>query len=661
MLTSSIPKTSSETSSAGTLERAIIAIDATTSPIALDLETTGTDPHRDEIRLIQVLVDGKIFVIDAFRRNVAPLARAIADADVPIIAHNAAFEYGFLMRKFDVALDNLIDTYLLARIAACGDMSVDCSLGAVCERELGVKLDKEMQTSDWSVAKLDRRQLRYAAMDVKILPDLYVRLLEAIEDTGQERVAELEHGALPAVARMRLKGLPLDRKAWERHAEEKAKELESMRREMLDAEWLPERDPVPQMWQLQGEDCLRMLRAGGVDASGTTAKDLKDYTDAPIVEALLDYRKRKGEGRDATRARVYALAPKKPPAPATPWNFGSPAQVADISEKILGFYPRSTDETTLLLYVGRHPFFEAILKYRKLAKQVSTYGAEWFKDAYDSEAKRLYPGWRQIGTSTGRFSCSAPNVQNLPRSGPYRSFFGAPEGRTFVDADYSQIEVRVYAKIVGETALLNLFDNDEVDVYRATAANMLGVEESEISGEERQKAKAIMLGLLYGLSHVGLPAYAFKGYGVVIQPEEAEDLIERFFDLYPNIAIDHESANAALREFGSVDRETLTGRRRDYITNRNEAINMPIQGTAADGLKLAMAKLYSQLNGFENAFIVGAFHDELLVECDEGDAKEVRRATEDAMLEAMNELLNIAEPKVRIQVDGGISDTWAKD
>jgi DNA polymerase-1 len=134
-----------------------------------------------------------------------------------------------------------------------------------------------------------------------------------------------------------------------------------------------------------------------------------------------------------------------------------------------------------------------------------------------------------------------------------------------VDADYSQIEVRVYAKIVGETALLNLFDNDEVDVYRATAANMLGVEESEISGEERQKAKAIMLGLLYGLSHVGLPAYAFKGYGVVIQPEEAEDLIERFFDLYPNIAIDHESANAALREFGSVDRETLTGRRRDYI------------------------------------------------------------------------------------------------
>jgi DNA polymerase I-like protein with 3'-5' exonuclease and polymerase domains len=117
----------------------------------------------------------------------------------------------------------------------------------------------------------------------------------------------------------------------------------------------------------------------------------------------------------------------------------------------------------------------------------------------------------------------------------------------------------------------------------------------------------------------------------------------------------------ALREFGSVDRETLTGRRRDYITNRNEAINMPIQGTAADGLKLAMAKLYSQLNGFENAFIVGAFHDELLVECDEGDAKEVRRATEDAMLEAMNELLNIEEPKVRIQVDAGISDTWAKD
>jgi DNA polymerase I len=252
-----------------------------------------------------------------------------------------------------------------------------------------------------------------------------------------------------------------------------------------------------------------------------------------------------------------------------------------------------------------------------------------------------------------------PNVQNLPRGGPYRSFFKAPTGRTFVDADYSQIEVRVYAKIVKEPLLLKLLE-EGADVYRSTAADMLKIDVSQVTDEQRQKAKAIMLGLLYGLSAVGLPAYAFKGYGVEILPDEAEDLVERFFELYPSIDDDHDQAHADIEAHGSTDRLTLTGRRRDNITARNEAINMPIQGTAADGLKLAMGRLYWKLKGFEDAFIVGAFHDELLVECNEGDAEGVRAATEEAMLETMEELLNADSPRVRIKVDTSISNVWAK-
>jgi len=228
--------------------------------------------------------------------------------------------------------------------------------------------------------------------------------------------------------------------------------------------------------------------------------------------------------------------------------------------------------------------------------------------------------------------------------------------------DYSQIEVRVYAKIVGETALLELFDRDDADVYTATAANLLDVAESEVTKEERQKAKAIMLGLLYGLSAVGLPTYAFKNYGVVIAPDEAEDLIDKFFELYPNIARDHEDVLNELEEEGYVDRKTLAGRRRDGITVRNEAINAPIQGTAADGLKMAMARVYAGLRKFGgSAFIVGAFHDELLVECDETDGEEVATMVETAMLEAMDDLLNASDPRVRIKVSGGVSQIWTKD
>jgi len=271
----------------------------------------------------------------------------------------------------------------------------------------------------------------------------------------------------------------------------------------------------------------------------------------------------------------------------------------------------------------------------------------------------LYYG-HQIGTSTGRFSCSSPNAQQVPNDGPYRSFFRAPVGRTFVDVDYSQIEVRIYAKTVEEADLLRLFEQDK-DVYTSTAASLLNIEENEVTKEQRQKAKAIMLGLLYGLSAAGLPMYAFKNYGVVIPPDEARELIEGFFEIYPAIKADHDEVLAELTTKGSVDQRTLSGRPRDDITNRNEAINAPIQGTAADGMKLAMARVYERLRKFNGtAFIIAALHDEILVECDEADAPEIEKIVKSAMIEAMNELVNAEEPHVKLKVSGGVSKVWTK-
>ena len=654
-MTSSTQKTTKQP----TVEKAVALIEAS-AVIGFDLETTGLDPRGSVIRLAQVSDGVTTYVIDLFRRDVRPVFEALAAAPTPV-AHGAAFEYGFVYHHFGIALDNLRDTLLLARIVAAGDMSVNCGLGPVAERELGVTLDKTQQTSDWSAPELSRKQLKYAAMDARILPDLYRVLSEAVSETRQDRVAEIEHGALPATARMRLEGLPVDNAAWDDYAREVAAQHDALYREMLDAEWMPPRDPVPQTWALQGPGCLTMLRAAGLKVEGTTARDLAPHADNDLVEALLAYRKAKGADREAARARVLELAPEKAPAPALPWNFGSPQQVNEIAEKILGAYLKSTSETMLLRFVDRHPFFEHVLRYRKLTKRASTYGPEWFKDAYDETTGRVYPNWHQIGTSTGRFSCSSPNAQNIPNDGPYRSFFWAPRGRTFVDMDYSQIEVRVYAKIVGETTLLKLFDRDNADVYTSTAAQLMNVEESEVTKDERQKAKAIMLGLLYGLSAAGLPAYAFNNYGVVISPDEAEDLIEKFFELYPAIEADHEGVLEELDEYGSVDRRTLAGRRRDGITVRNEAINAPIQGTAAEGLKAAIALAYERLKKFDGtAFIVGVFHDELLVECDEGDAAEIEELVRGAMLEAMDALLNADEPRIRLKVSGGITKVWTK-
>src|SRR5215213_8124066 len=548
-------------------------------------------------------------------------------------------------------------------------MTKRAGLGDLALVELDIDLDKEMQRADWTLDPLPKRQLDYAAMDVKVLHPLYEKLWQEVLDTGQERVAEIECRALPAFALMKLIGMPVDKAAWDAHADGVEAELRDLEKRMLDALWMPERDPVEQTWALQGADCLTMLRASGVAVSGTDAKALKDHNDNELVVTLLAYRKAKGEDRERLKARVLELAPEKPPAPAAPWNFGSNQQVAEIAYKILGFEIPSTETGTLLRYSDRHPFFEHMLKHRKLKKLVSTYGKTWFQKAYEEGTGRVYPAWRQIGTSTGRVASGergvAPNAQNLPVS--HRKYFVAPEGRTFVDVDYSQIEVRVLAKMLKEKRLLELYgrpgdEKPSVDVYRATAAHLLDVELEAVTKEQRNLAKAIVLGMNYGLSARGLPFYAFTKLGIEDMPvDDAEAHVTAFYELYPKIREYHDDVLKELNEeTGSVDQRTISGRLRSEITNRNEAINAPIQGTSADIIKRAMTLAYGRLGVFDDAFIIASIHDELLVECNEVDAEAVAGVVAGAMLEAANEILGTEEPKVKIEVDVTIGRHWTK-
>jgi DNA polymerase I-like protein with 3'-5' exonuclease and polymerase domains len=600
--------TSTQKTSNTICERAVRAVE-NASVVALDLETTGLNPRRDRIRLVQVSDGEKIFVIDLFRRDGRPLFEALARDDLVVLAHGGDFEWRFVYHHFGIALDNMVDTMLMARLATMGNMRLRVGLGDLAESELDTVLDKEMQKADWTVDPLPKRQLDYAAMDVKVLHALREKLSDMITDTRQERAAEIERAALPAFAMMKYVGMPVDKAAWDARAEEVEAELRDLEKRMLDAPWMLERDPVPQTWSLQGADCLAMLHAAGLkDVTGATAKDLAGYADHELVSVLLAYRKAKGKDRDSLKARVLELAPEKPPAPAPPWNFGSNQQVAEIAYEILGFDLSSTETGTLLRYKNYHPFFEHLLKHRKLKKLVSTYGKGWFQKAYDDG--RVYPAWRQIGTSTGRVASgerdAAPNAQNLPKS--HRKFFVTPEGRVFVDADYSQIEVRVLAKMLNEGRLLELYgrpgdDKPSDDVYRATAAHMLDVEPEAVTKEQRNLAKAIVLGMNYGLSARGLPFYAFTKLGIQnMTVDDAEEYVEAFYDLYPKIRAYHVDTLAELAETGSVDQHTMTGRLRGEITNRNEAINASIQGTAADVLKRAMTLVYGRLRAFHDAF-----------------------------------------------------------
>jgi DNA polymerase I-like protein with 3'-5' exonuclease and polymerase domains len=634
--------------------------------IGLDLETTGLNPRTAKLRLVQVSNGVETYVLDLWKDvDATPLFEALSQKTV--VAHGGDFEWQWIYHNYGVELQDVRDTLLMARLVAAGEMSISCGLGAVAERDLGIKLDKEMQEpTGWAAERLSDRRLNYAAKDAQVLLPLYAKLLGELTHLGLDRVAAIENAALPSVARMKLEGMPVDKGAWDQHAGAVEANLRALERRMLEAEWMPQPEPIRQTWALQGDDCLAMLHAAGLEGvTGTAAKNLKKYEEHEIVRNLLAYRKAKGEERENLKAAVLEHAPDKPAAPPAPWNFGSTEQVKDIIFELTGEDLESTSEVELLKRLDQHEFFSLLLERRKLAKRVSTYGKGWFKEAYDEERARVHPGWRQIGSSTGRFASGekdvAPNAQNLPNDGPYRSFFVAPAGRVFVDMDYSQIEVRIIAKMLGEKSLLGLFERG-ADVYRSTAAGLLDIEEEGVTYEQRRLAKALVLGMLYGLSAFGLPQYAFKNYGVKMTPGQAKEYVEAFYTLYPKIKTYHDDTQAELYKEGSIDRRTATGRLRAGITNRNEAINAPIQGLAADGLKAAMALVYRRLRKFNGtAFIIASIHDELLVECDEADGEEVAKIVKEAMLEAMDGIVNAEGDPVPIEVSGGVTKVWTKD
>src|SRR3712207_1962241 len=239
---------------------------------------------------------------------------------------------------------------------------------------------------------------------------------------------------------------------------------------------------------------------------------------------------------DAVRLKdeLNALAPEHPDGKA--WNFGSYQQVRKAA-KLLGLDLPDTRDETLALYADKHEFISALRDYRKASKLASTYGAAWLNNGYHQDG-RVYASWRQLRAATGRMACDHPNLQNIPRGGPLRSYIRAPEGRVFVIADYSQIELRIAAKISGDREMLCAYAGGR-DLHTLTAQSLTG--RKDISKDDRKLAKAVNFGLLYGMGAKGLQSYALRSYGVVMSLEEAALYRRRFFKTYPGLKRWHDN------------------------------------------------------------------------------------------------------------------------
>jgi DNA polymerase-1 len=328
-------------------------------------------------------------------------------------------------------------------------------------------------------------------------------------------------------------------------------------------------------------------------------------------------------------------------------NPDSPAQLAGwlsraLPAELMFAWPKTaggqlaTDSDTLTS-------FDAIpaelRQYKKAGKLLSTYGAKYAEHIHPVTG-RIHADYSIAGTVGGRFKCSKPNLQNPPRLAAFRRLFQpSHEMYRMVVADYSQIELRIAALIAGDQAMLQAY-RDGLDLHRLTASITSGVPLADVTKDQRQAAKAINFGLIYGMQPAGLQAYSKSTYGVDMSLEQARTAHAAFFQHYQGIHRWH--LNTKARGIYDKTVRTVSGLMRDMgqevhgwkLTN---ALNTPVQGSGAECLLLALAKLPAALSGLD-CRVVHHVHDEIILECAETDVEQAKSALQDSMTSAFDEL-----------------------
>lgn len=385
--------------------------------------------------------------------------------------------------------------------------------------------------------------------------------------------------------------------------------------------------------------------------------DMELYGFKVDVEGLRRFSSELSEMETAYAERIYTQAGKE-------FNINSPKQLGEVLFETLqlpvvkktktGY---STDAETLNKLRPYHPIISDILEFRQVAKLRSTY-AEGLRSAAD-ENGRIHSVFRQTGTATGRLSSAEPNLQNIPvrtdLGRRFRKYF-IPENSDFVliDADYSQIELRLLAAISGDENMTRAFI-DGLDIHTSTASAVFGVPHEEVTPELRKRAKAVNFGIVYGIGDFSLAE------DIGTTRKNAKAYIDSYFAAYPSIDAYLSNVIAEAKEKGYV--VTLFGRRRyiPELAGKNKilqhfgervAMNSPIQGTAADIMKLAMIRVAEKLKSSGlRAHLVLQVHDELLIEA----AREDTDLVLDLLIDEMEHAVEVGVP---LDVEAAIGDTW---
>jgi DNA polymerase-1 len=574
-------------------QQVVVSLVEVVNHFGLDVETAkltpyahlgqaGLNPHLSRPRLVQLYPGGpEVFVFDLF---VVPLVILRPLLEEHFVGHNSIFDMAHLVHA---GLEpGRIECTMLQANALTGKRP---SLAALVETELGWRISKEQQVSDWSAHVLSQEQIEYAALDAVLVHRLFPLLDGKIRRKGRLRCYELMRDAQHPIARMQLNGCFFDQVA----------------HQGLMRTWVADRERVHQE--------LKTLL--GADFNLGSHVQLAAWIQKNVDVSLLNTWPRGAKAKPKTGAKVLALYPEL-------------------------------------------PFVKTLMQWKILNKKLTSFGNRY--SAHINPATgRIHASFIIGGTDTGRLACRNPNIQNPPKESDFRALFAASDGRVMVVADYSQIELRVMALVAQEKTMLAAY-RQGIDLHRKTAAALTGVPLEAVTKAQRQLAKAVNFGLLFGQGAAGLAKYAKTQYGVDMSLKQAERYRQAFFDTYPGLRR-WQRRTAELAE-ASHSVRTPSGRVRTFKRKRGKSyftafLNTPVQGGAAEVMLAALAALDRRLKGLD-AKLVNVVHDEIVLEVAADQAAAAKTAVEEAMVEGMLSVFPRADCNGLVEAHSGCN--WAE-
>jgi DNA polymerase I-like protein with 3'-5' exonuclease and polymerase domains len=606
--------------------------------LCLDAETTGLDSHVSKIRLLQLCTtdaketDRTVYVIDFFKVTDISGLKELIESREMILGHNLNFDFQFLLSLGIDYQGKVFDTYVAERCLRAGFKEkkvspklqkpyfddVSCSLKAVVERRLEIEISKEQQVSDWSKPDLDIEQIEYAAKDVDLLPTIAADQLKELAEEALLDVYSLESKCVRPVALMCHKGFNVDVTklvALKHTIEKKLDEITLEFCTKLD-------DALP-------EDLKLPRRTDGSLAIGKNLR--KEFNP--------------GSGVQCTKC-FEALGIALPTNPGTGKSTLNQIQLAefDSDDPLLNLYRKRTKIETQLEHV------------EKLIANINPI------------THRIHSGYNQYGANSGRFTSSgakktaakrvksqfAINAQQIPRDKEFRECFVATPGYKLIICDFSQIELRLGAELIGIPQMVEAFKQGH-DLHTVTASLIYNIPLEEVQKNQRQEGKTLNFALLYGMGFRKYKTYAAQS-GKIISLSEAKVAHTAFHNAYPRLRQWHRE-RAAMVEDGWTFVRTPLGRRRllSYSdATMTACANTLIQGAGADILKLSLAKLNPYL--CDEAYLVACVHDEIVLEAAETKVEYYKEVLERCMKEAAETILK----EVPAKADASYGDTWSE-